>query len=82
MKMRIFKYINMPFYTKKSASVYKCALVESSSHGTLTIITINLRDIFTAPCIMILRRENHITRVIVFVVLKVEPVLGPGIARA
>ena len=47
-----------------------------------SIITINLRDIFTAPCIMILRREIHIKRVIVIVVLKVEPVLGPGIARA
>ena len=47
-----------------------------------TYITINLRDIYTAPCIMILRREIHITRVIVIVVLKVEPVLGPGIARA
>ena len=31
---------------------------------------------------MILRPEIHITRVIVIVVLKVEPVLGPGIARA
>ena len=44
------------------------------------VITINLRDIFTAPCIMILRREIHITWVIVIVVLKVQPVLGPGIA--
>ena len=31
---------------------------------------------------MILRREIHITRGIAIVVLKVEPVLGPGIARA
>ena len=31
---------------------------------------------------MILRREIHITWVIVIVVLKVSPVLGPGIALA
>ena len=31
---------------------------------------------------MILRQEIHITRGIAIVVLKVEPVWGPGIARA
>ena len=45
----------------------------------LTKITINLRGIYTAPCVMILRREIDITRGIGRVVLKVEPVLGPGI---
>jgi hypothetical protein len=45
-------------------------------------LTINLLDIYTAPCVMFLRRELHITRGIAIVVLKVEPVLGPGIARA
>ena len=45
-------------------------------------ITINLRDIYTAPCVMILRRDIHITWGIAIVVLKVSPVLGPGIALA
>jgi len=43
-------------------------------------LTINLLDIYTAPCVMILRREIDIMRGIGRVVLKVEPVLGPGIA--
>ena len=51
-------------------------------HISNWMITINLRDIYTAPCIMILRQEMDITRGIGIVVLKVEPVLGPGIARA
>ena len=50
--------------------------------GERDMITINLLDIYTAPCVMFLRRELHITRGIAIVVLKVEPVLGHGIARA
>ena len=46
------------------------------------IITINLRGIYTAPCVMILMRGIDIMRAIGRVVLKVSPVLGPGIAWA
>jgi len=45
-------------------------------------MTINLRGIYTALCVLILMRGIAIKRVIGRVVLKVEPVLGPGIARA
>ena len=41
-----------------------------------SILTINLLDIYTAPCVMFLRPELHITRGIAIVVLKVSPVLG------
>ena len=47
-----------------------------------SLLSINLRNVYTAPCVMILMRGIHITRSIGRVVLKVEPVLGPGIARA
>ena len=46
------------------------------------VLTINLRGIYTAPFVMILMRGIHITRAIGRIVLKVEPVLGPGITRA
>ena len=42
----------------------------------------NLLDIYTALCVMILRREIDIMRGIGRVVLKVSPVLGTGIALA
>jgi len=39
--------------------------IESSRLDSIpnrAILTINLHDIYTAPCVMILRREIHITR--------------------
>ena len=65
-------------------ALYRCAILTwmLSSFGAHVDKITNLRNIFTAPCIMILRREIHITWVIVIVVLKVSPVLGPGIALA
>ena len=53
-------------------------------HSTLILLcllTINLRGIYTAPCVMIFMRGIDITRGIGRVLLKVEPVLGPEIAR-
>ena len=64
---------------ERSAPSNLLALRSETNHTTLTI---NLRGIYTAPCIMILMWGIHITWAIGRIVLKVSPVLGPGIARA
>jgi len=71
-------WITLPWFFLPFLSLLFFPLVHLGSH--VDKITY-LLDIFTAPCIMILRRENDITWVIVFVVWKVSPVLGPNRPR-